>query len=60
MDTYTRQHLLNWVEHQFREEDQESVFDSMASFLFHADDVDYWTNQGWWRVYYAATDEGSA
>jgi len=60
MDNFTRQHLLNWVESKFIPEEQESAFNTIADFIWFADDQEYWTSKGWWRVYDAAMRSASA
>lgn len=60
MDTYTRKHLESWLHHNVSEHSLPPLVDMglIASVLaaVWSEDPDYWSSQGWPRVWNEARD----
>lgn len=51
MDEFTRKHLNNWLEHEFRDDDERAQTDKILTDLWESD-VEYWESHAhsWWTM----------
>jgi len=48
-DPYVRKHLTAWLEEQVRDDRRHAIADAMVAQVLT--DEEYYSSQGWWKVY---------